>query len=79
MTPEDTAGRLIAAIGDSMLPYATADMIIEEIKKGSPDTRDKVMRMLMDFLADGFKRKKDVDIVLKEVSEKFGKSDPGAE
>lgn len=71
MTPQDTARKLHAIMGDSLLPYATTDMIIDEVKKGSPDVREKVMHMLVEYLTDAMNRKKDFDKVLQESKEKF--------
>jgi hypothetical protein len=66
MSVQDTAQKLIAILGDTALPYDTAEKIIAEVKRGQPDVREKVMVMLLEFQTTVLQKKIEVDKTLKE-------------
>lgn len=69
MQPEEMAKKLLETIGNSMMPYDTADKIIAKVKTGDPDTRDKVMLMLLAYLNDGVIKKSKVNEVFTEAKD----------
>lgn len=71
MEKENTDNKLIALIGDSLLPYTAADSIIAEVKKGSSNVRNNVMNMLVVYLTDALNRKNKFDSVLREGKNKI--------
>lgn len=77
MLNDKTAGEVISLMGDSLLPYATADEIIEEVKKGAPDTRERVMQILVAYLTESLGRRDESMAHLKKAILQKETTNPG--
>lgn len=66
MPVQDTVQKITAILGDTLLPYDTAEKIIAEVKKGQPNAREKIMVMLVEFQATVLQNKLKVDKILNE-------------
>lgn len=69
------AEEIAPLLDDTLRPYPTADKIIAEVLENGEKSREKVMRMLMEFAAMSFRSR---DEVLKKLSEKMKPSLPEA-
>lgn len=66
MIVQDTVQKIAAILGNTLLPYDTAEKIIAEVNKGQPDAREKIMVMLLEFQNTILQNKIEVDKLLKE-------------